>query len=76
MERSITGAITSNQLGNIGPKKYGFIGVKTEDKEEVKIKIAASTKYETLDVGSRVHIIAELVGDMGILTAKTIVYLK
>jgi hypothetical protein len=76
MERAITGAITSNQLGNIGSKKYGFIGVKTEDKKELKIKIAASTKYETLDVGSRVQIVAELIGDMGILTAKSIVFLK
>ena len=76
MKKAIKGSIISTQLGNIGSKKYGFIGVKTEDREEFKIKVAASTKYETLDVGSRVHIVAELIGNMGILTAKSIVFLK
>lgn len=76
MERAITGSITSTQLGNIGSKKYGFIGVKTEDREEFKIKIAASTKYETLDVGVKVRIVAESIGDMAILTAKSIAFVK
>ena len=72
MERIFTGSITSAQLGNIGPKYYGFIGIETEDHEHVKIKVAAYTKYETLDVGRRVHIIAESLGNMGIMTAKSI----
>lgn len=76
MERAITGSIISNQLGNIGSKKYGFIGVKTEAKEEFKIKVAAYTKYETLDVGTKVRIVAELIGGMGIMTAKLIVFDK
>jgi hypothetical protein len=76
MERTITGSIISNQLGNIGSKKYGFIGVKTKDKEEFKIKVAAITNYETLDVGSKVHIVAESIGNMGIMTAKSIVFVK
>ena len=76
METSITGSITSTQLGNLGKKRYGFIGVKTEDLKEIKIKVAADTKYETLDVGSRVHVVAELIGDMGILTAKSIMFVK
>jgi len=76
METSITGSITSTQLGNLGKKRYGFIGVKTEDLKEIKIKVAADTKYETLDVGSRVQVVAELIGDMGILTAKSIMFVK
>ncbi|MFX1579500.1 MAG: hypothetical protein ACFFBJ_07605 [Promethearchaeota archaeon] len=72
MEQSITGSITSTQLGNLGKKQYGFIGVKTEEKEELKIKVAAFTKYDTLDIGKRVHIVAESIGNMGIMTAKTI----
>lgn len=72
MERSITCSIISAQLGNIGKKQYGFIDVKTEEKEELKIKIAAFTEYDTLDIGKKVHILAETIGDMGIMTAKTI----
>jgi hypothetical protein len=72
MERAITGSITSAQLGNLGPKKYGFIDIKTEEKEEVKIKVAAFTKYDTLDIGKRVHIVAESLGNMGVMTAKSI----
>ena len=71
MERVITGSIISAQLGNIGRKQYGFIDVKTE-KEEFKIKVAAFSKCDTLDIGKRVHIVAESLGDMQIMTAKTI----
>ena len=72
MERTFTGSITSAQLGNMGNKQYGFIDVKTEEKEELKIKVAAYTKYDTLDIGKRVQIVAESIGDMRIMTAKTI----
>ena len=72
MERAITGSITSAQLGNLGKKQYGFIDVKTEEKEEFKIKVAAFTEYDTLDIGKRVHIVAESIGDMKVMTAKTI----
>ena len=72
MERTFTGSITSAQLGNMGNKQYGFIDVKTEEKEELKIKVAAFTKYDTLDIGKRVQIVAESIGDMRIMTAKTI----
>jgi hypothetical protein len=72
MERIFTGSITSAQLGNIGSKYYGFIGIETEEHEHLKIKVAAFTKYDTLDVGRRVHIVAENLGNMGIMTAKSI----
>ncbi|MFW9788432.1 MAG: hypothetical protein ACFFE2_13855 [Candidatus Thorarchaeota archaeon] len=72
MEKAITGSIISTQLGNIGSKKYGFIGVKTDGQGELKIKVAAFTKYETLDIGKKVHIVAESIGDMTVMTAKSI----
>ncbi|MFW9806061.1 MAG: hypothetical protein ACFFFK_04970 [Candidatus Thorarchaeota archaeon] len=72
MERIFTGSIKSSQLGNIGTKYYGFISVETEEKEHLKVKVAASTKYDTLDIGRRVHIVAENIGDMNVLTAKSI----
>ncbi len=76
MKKAFTGHIVSNQLGNMGSKKYGFIGVKTKNKEEFKIKISAFTKYETLDVGKRVRIEAESIGNMGIFTARLITLIK
>ncbi len=72
MERIFTGSITSTQLGNIGSKLYGFIGVETDEHKHLKIKVAAFTKYDTLDIGRRVHIVAENLGNMGIMTAKSI----
>ena len=76
MKKAFTGHIVSNQLGNMGSKKYGFIGLKTKNKEELKIKISAFTKYETLDVGERVRIEAESIGNMGIFTARLITLMK
>jgi len=73
MERIFTGSIRSTQLGNIGSKYYGFIGVETEEHEHLKIKVGAFTKYDTLDIGRRVHIVVENLGNMGIMTAKSIV---
>lgn len=72
MERAITGSIVSAQLGNIGNKQYGFIDVKTKGKDEFKIKVVAFTKYETLDIGKRVHIVVDTLGDTEIMIAKTI----
>lgn len=72
MERIFTGSIKSSQLGSIGSKHYGFISVETEENENLKVKVAAFTKYDTLDIGRRVHIVAENIGDMNVLTAKSI----
>ncbi|MHA2177694.1 MAG: hypothetical protein ACXABH_11150 [Candidatus Thorarchaeota archaeon] len=76
MKKAFTGHIVSNQLGYMGSKKYGFIGLKTKNKEELKIKISAFTKYDTLDVGERVRIEAESIGNMGIFTARLITLIK
>lgn len=59
-------------MGNIGTKSYGFIGIETEEKEHLKIKVAAFTQYDTLEPGRRVHVVAENLGNMDVLTAKQI----
>ena len=71
-EKIFTGSITSAQLGYMGKKAYGFIGVETEDHEHFKVKIAAFTQHETLEPGRRVHVVAENLGNMDILTAKIV----
>ncbi len=72
METIITGAITATDLGNIGQKYYGFISIETEERERFKIKVGAYTKYDTLDIGRRVHIVAEPLGNKGIMAAKSV----
>jgi len=72
LETILTGSITASDLGNIGKKYYGFISVETEENNRVKVKVAAYTKYDTLDIGRRVHIVAEPLGNTGIITAKSI----
>ena len=71
-EKIFTGSITSAQLGNMGNKAYGFIGIETEECEHLKIKVAASTQYDTLEPGRRVHVVAENLGNMDVLTANLI----
>jgi hypothetical protein len=71
-EKIFTGSIISAQLGTIGTKSYGFIGIETDEKEHLKIKVAAFTQYDTLELGSKVQVVAENVGNMDILTAKLI----
>ncbi len=71
-EKIFTGSIISTQLGYMGKKTYGFIGIETEEKEHLKIKVAVSTQYDTLELGRRVHVVAENIGNMNVLTAKMI----
>ncbi len=71
-EKIFTGSIISAQLGTIGTKSYGFIGIETDEKEHLKIKVAAFTQYDTLELGSKVQVVSENVGNMDILTAKLI----
>ncbi len=70
MSEKIIGLITSNQLGSLGGKQYGFIGLETDDKKHLKVKVAAFTTYDTLDIGEHVQVTAEPLGK--IWTAKKI----
>jgi hypothetical protein len=72
LEKTFTGFIVKTQLAELGDKRYGFISIETDDKSHYKIKISAFTKHETLDVGARVDIVGESLGDQGIWSAKTV----
>ena len=76
MEKTFTGSIVSAELGNIGKKPYGFISIETEDHEQLRVKVAAFTNYDTLDIGQRVCVVAETLGNMSIMTAKSVSLVK
>jgi cold shock CspA family protein len=72
LEKTFTGLIISTQLAEMSNKRYGFISIETDNKDHYKIKISAFTKHETLDVGERVSIVGESLGNQGVWTAKII----
>jgi hypothetical protein len=72
MNKIITGSIISADIGTMGKKRYGYLGIETTDKEHLKIKITAFTTFDTLDVGATVTAELESVGDESLLTAKKI----
>jgi hypothetical protein len=76
MNSMITGTITSSDIGIMGKVRYGYIGVETEKKENYKVKITAFTKSETFEIGSKVTIELQTIGDTGLLNAKTISLIK
>jgi hypothetical protein len=71
----IIGLVTSAQLGEIGHKKYGFIDIKTDSDEIMKVKIAAYTICEknALNIGARVRVVGEPLSTNGVWTAKRII---
>ena len=71
MERTVTCKILSADLSNMGDKTYGYIGVETDEKEHLKIKVSAFTKADTLDIGARVRIVGNNFSD-ALWDAKTI----
>jgi hypothetical protein len=76
LQRAVTGSITAADISVMGKKHYGYLGIQTDDKEQIKIKVTAFTVYDTLDVGARVVIELESVGDAKLLNAKTITLAK
>jgi hypothetical protein len=56
----------------MGKMRYGYIGIETEDHEHIKVKVTAFTKFDTLEVGSKIQVELESVGDETLLTAKKI----
>ena len=72
MLRTVTGIITSADISSMGSKRYGYLGIETNDNEHIKIKVTAFTKFDTLDVGANVTIELESVGEEVLLTAKKI----
>ena len=72
MHKTVTGLITSANISTMGKKSYGYLGIETDDSEKLKIKVTAFTKFDTLDVGTKVTVELESVGDESLLTAKQI----
>lgn len=72
MEKTVTGKITAANISTMGSKYYGYLGIETDDEEHLKIKVTAFTKFDTLDVGSKVAIELQTVGNETLRTAKKI----
>lgn len=74
MEQTFEGTIISEQLGTFGKDEmmYGYIGIKTPEGKQKKVKVDSYTSYETLDMGSEVIIEAANLGDTDILVARKI----
>jgi hypothetical protein len=73
-DNEITGKIISTQLGVFGRDelRYGYISVQTKDNKVIKIKIDSYTTYETLNLGDRVVVETEFLGDTNILVARKV----
>jgi hypothetical protein len=72
MQKVVTGQITSSDISAMGNTRYGFLGIETDDHESIKVKVTAFTKFDTLEVGAKIRIELESVGDEALLTAKEI----
>ena len=72
MQTMVTGIITSADIGAMGKLRYGYLGIETDKKEHLKVKVTAFTKFDTLDIGARVTIELESLGDAELLNAKSI----
>ncbi|MFW9963744.1 MAG: hypothetical protein ACFFCX_09285 [Candidatus Sifarchaeia archaeon] len=74
MREIIHGKIISTNLGEFSKKKvvYGYLGIELPDKEHIKVKVDAYTQYETLNLGDKVVVEIESLGDTDILVARKI----
>ena len=72
MQKTVTGKITASDISSLGKTRYGYLGIETDTQERIKIKVTAFTKFDTLDVGAKVTIELESVGNEALLTAKKI----
>ncbi len=72
MEKIVTGFITAANIAVMGKTHYGYLGIETDEHEKLKVKVSAFTQYDTLEVGERVIVELQTVGDDSILTAKKI----
>jgi len=72
MEKIVTGFITAANIAVMGKTHYGYLGIETDEHEKLKVKVSAFAQYDTLEVGERVIVELQTVGDDSILTAKKI----
>ncbi|MHA1904904.1 MAG: hypothetical protein ACW99V_04475 [Candidatus Thorarchaeota archaeon] len=68
------GKIQTTQLGVFGKKEiqYGYITILTRGNKHVKIKVDSYTWYETLEIGQKVDVEAEKLGNTDIWVARKI----
>ena len=72
MQKVLIGHITSSDISKMGKVHFGFLTIKTFDHEDIKVKVTAFTKFDTLSVGVKVEIELESVGEEALLNAKNI----
>jgi len=72
MQKVVIGHITSSDISKMGKVHFGFLTIKTSDQEDIKAKVTAFTKFDTLSVGVKVEIELESVGEQALLTVKNI----
>ena len=72
MGKVISGQITAADISKMGKTHYGYLGIETDAHENLKVKVNAFTKFDTLIVGSKVIIELESVGNEDLLTAMKI----
>lgn len=72
LQRVITGTIVASDISVMGKKHYGYLGVETEGNHTIKVKVTAFTKYDTLDLGAKVAIELESMGNTELLNAISI----
>ncbi len=72
MQKVVSGQITASDISTLGKTRYGYLGIETDAHENLKIKVTAFTKFDTLDVGAKVTIELESVGNDSLLNAKKI----
>ncbi|MBN2229257.1 MAG: hypothetical protein JW779_06645 [Candidatus Thorarchaeota archaeon] len=76
MSLEIQGTIISSNISEMGKMRYGYLGIETDEKEHLKIKVTAFTKYDTLDLGEKVTIELESIGTEKVMNAKKITLAK
>ena len=74
MSNIIHGKIVSSNLAEFSKRriKYGYIGIETQDKTHIKVKVDSYTSYETLTIGDEVVADVETLADTDILVARKI----
>ncbi|MGY5880329.1 MAG: hypothetical protein RTV31_08760 [Candidatus Thorarchaeota archaeon] len=72
MQKVVIGHITSSDISKMGKVHFGYLAIKTIDHEDIKVKVTAFTKFDTLDVGAKVEIELKSVGEEAILTVENI----
>ena len=74
MNDIIHGRIVSSNLAEFSKRriKYGYIGIETQDKTHIKVKVDSYTWYETLTIGDDVVVEVDTLATTEILVARKI----